>query len=94
MATGILTGVRYIPEPPPSPNDPDFQSKLVAYLKREYEKIAEALRGASVFTFDEQFVAIDKPQEGDTLLADGTSWNPGAGQGVYTYYNGAYHKLG
>lgn len=31
---------------------------------------------------------------GMTVLADGTDWNPGAGAGVYTYYGGAWHKLG
>lgn len=32
--------------------------------------------------------------EGLTVIADGTDWNPGAGQGVYTYYGAAWHKLG
>jgi hypothetical protein len=31
---------------------------------------------------------------GLTVLADGSDWNPGSGQGVYTYYDGAWHKLG
>jgi hypothetical protein len=32
--------------------------------------------------------------DGLTVLADGTNWNPGSGQGVYTYYNSGWHKLG
>lgn len=36
----------------------------------------------------------DRPQNGMTALADGTDWNPGLGQGVYTYYAAAWHKLG
>lgn len=35
-----------------------------------------------------------KFREGLTVLADGTQWNPGAGQGVYTYYAGSWKKLG
>lgn len=32
--------------------------------------------------------------DGMTVLADGTSWNPGGGAGVYTYYGAAWNKLG
>ena len=32
--------------------------------------------------------------EGTEVLADGVQWNPGAGPGVYCYYNGAWNKLG
>lgn len=32
--------------------------------------------------------------EGLTVLADGIGWNPGGGQGVYTYYGGVWNKLG
>ena len=32
--------------------------------------------------------------DGMTVLADGTTWNPGSGAGVYTYYGAAWNKLG
>lgn len=32
--------------------------------------------------------------QGMQVIADGTQWNPGAGQGVYTYYAGSWKKLG
>jgi hypothetical protein len=35
-----------------------------------------------------------KPAEGQIVLADGTDWNPGAGAGVYCFYNGSWKKLG
>ena len=38
--------------------------------------------------------APDKPREGDIRLADGTEWDPGAGQGIYAWYSGSWHKLG
>jgi len=53
-----------------------------------------------------QTAAVDKVQlqtlyapparygDGTTVLADGTQWNPGAGQGVYTFYAGSWKKLG
>lgn len=31
---------------------------------------------------------------GQTVLADGTNWDPGSGEGVYTYYNSTWNKLG
>lgn len=42
----------------------------------------------------EQFSAPLKARTGDTVLADGTTWNPGSGAGVYTYYAGMWNKLG
>jgi len=32
--------------------------------------------------------------DGLTVFADGTNWNPGSGQGIYTYYASAWNKLG
>ena len=98
MATGLLPGQRYSPESPPTPGETGFESKLVEYLKREYGRIADALIGASVFNFEPQFVAIPgaqvpKTNEGDVAYADGTSWNPGQGEGLYVRINGAWVKL-
>lgn len=38
--------------------------------------------------------APTNPIDGMTVLADGTKWNPGAGQGIYSFYASAWHKLG
>lgn len=53
------------------------------------------------FNSGREFVILDERHEvpnklilGMTVLADGTNWNPGSGAGVYTYYGGAWHKLG
>lgn len=59
---------------------------------RELEQIERTINGPlNIITVH---AAPLKPRDGITVLADGTDWNPGAGQGVYTYYNGAWHKLG
>jgi len=34
------------------------------------------------------------PLDGMIAYADGTSWNPGSGEGVYAYYNGGWNHLG
>lgn len=35
-----------------------------------------------------------KVRIGMIVLADGTDWDPGSGQGFYGYYNGQWNKLG
>lgn len=35
----------------------------------------------------------DRLFDGLVVLADGTDWNPGSGEGIYAYYNGTWNKL-
>ena len=39
-------------------------------------------------------VAPVTPYNGMIVYADGTSWNPGSGEGYYGYYNSTWNKLG
>lgn len=81
----------YAPEIVPSDlNDP---LKLQAFLDREFKNISKAMDAAQTVTLDPQFVAPAKSEEGVVYYADGTSWNPGMGEGYYGYINGAYVKL-
>lgn len=50
--------------------------------------------GREFLMLDERHEPPKKLKPGMTVLADGTDWNPGSGAGVYTYYGGAWHKLG
>jgi hypothetical protein len=34
----------------------------------------------------------NRPRDGLVAYADGTAWDPGAGEGLYTYFAGAWHK--
>lgn len=72
---------------PSSPND------LPAFIEAENRAIAETLNEGVVY-----LRRLNNPPkrlyEGMTVLADGTNWNPGSGQGVYTYYNSTWNKLG
>lgn len=61
----------------------------------EQRKLQEVLNGpVDGIVLNTLTAQPKKLKEGLTVLADGTSWNPGAGQGVYTYYAAAWHKLG
>lgn len=68
--------------------------EAVAYFKRELDNLERAFILALQNPLDELHAAPAKVFTGLTVLADGTDWNPGSGQGVYTYYAGAWHKLG
>ncbi len=63
---------------------------------REFEKIERVLTDPPVrlMSFVKLYAAPAKPYDGLTVYADGTTWNPGAGQGVYTYYGAAWNRLG
>lgn len=63
-------------------------------LQEELERIERALGEFDVMKLAELHREPAKRRSGMTVLADGTDWNPGAGQGVYTYYAGTWHKLG
>lgn len=80
----------YSPETTPDISTPD---KLTAYLQREFLNISKALDRASTIELDPQFVAPAKPIEGVVYYADGTSWNPGSGEGYYGYINSVWVKL-
>lgn len=66
----------------------------VSEVNGELEQIEQVFAEQDFVQLVALNVAPAKPRDGLTVLADGTNWNPGSGQGVYTYYGGAWHKLG
>lgn len=64
--------------------------ELARNLDVELEKIESALVQANqVRSLN---VEPSKPREGMQAIADGSDWDPGLGQGLYTYINGAWVK--
>lgn len=41
----------------------------------------------------QQTAEPENPQDGWVVYADGTSWNPSSGEGIYAYYNNTWNKL-
>lgn len=72
----------------------DDGAAVVDWIMGELESIEASFFDLDMILLVEQHVAPSKPRIGMTVLADGTDWNPGSGEGVYTYYNGAWRKLG
>jgi hypothetical protein len=89
MRTPNLGTAFYAPGVPP-----DDPAQLSRFLQDELTKLAAAVQALAAGQLDKTTVAPAKPREGMVRLADGSNWNPGSGQGVYAYYNGAWHLLG
>lgn len=69
---------------------------LAAWLRDQFVQIAAELNepNPEFVTLQTLHAAPARLYDGLTVLADGSDWNPGSGQGVYTYYGAAWHKLG
>ena len=62
---------------------------------QELQKVATALDTPdALLTLEKLYAAPTKYRDGTIVYADGTTWNPGAGQGAYIRYAAAWNKLG
>ncbi len=67
---------------------------IINYVVEELEQV-ESQASIHDFIHLQEFNAVPlRPRTGLTVLADGTNWDPGSGQGVYTYYGATWNKLG
>jgi len=63
-------------------------------LTAEFQQLAEVINGLVEEQNPITFNPPDKPREGMVRYADGTSWNPGSGEGLYVYDGGKWIQLG
>lgn len=76
-------------------NVPSQASELPSWLQQEVLNIARAMSGAQPYIrLAVQYAEPAKLVDGMVALADGSSWNPGSGGGVYCYRTGAWRFLG
>jgi hypothetical protein len=77
--------------PPPS----DFNA-LRAWIADELAAVERSSLEPSVAGLRLKALAAAPARlyDGLTVRADGVNWNPGGGAGVYTYYGGAWNRLG
>jgi hypothetical protein len=69
-----------------SPNDaPADPAQVQRFLREELAKISAAISALAAGHIDESFTAPAKPRTGDIRFADGTTWDPGSGRGIYWY---------
>lgn len=94
--------MKYIPSPVPMLSEGQGPSEggsalsefINGYLRQELEAIAQTIPAPDFLQLTKLTVEPTKPRDGLTVYADGTEWDPGSGEGVYTYYGSAWHKLG
>lgn len=66
---------------------------VAKYLEEELRRISQESYETTVLELRPIYAEPIKPREGMIVYADGTSWNPGAGKGVYHYTGAAWSKL-
>lgn len=57
------------------------------------DKLVAMQQPVKVLQLDVSYAAPRKIVDGQIVLADGTTWNPGGGAGVYARISGAWVKL-
>lgn len=69
--------------------------KPEAYLYDQLVSVEKAfIEPAEFLALVKTYVAPTKVFDGLIYFADGSSWNPGSGTGVYCYHSGQWNKLG
>ena len=79
--------------PKPVPAEVKDLQEALAYTHSELSQVATEGQIAVAFNLLEQHEEPKKPRNGMIVWA-GSGWDPGAGQGIYGRYGGAWHKLG
>jgi hypothetical protein len=68
---------------------------LPGFLRQELLGIKQSLeQGSDAFYLTTLYAAPKKIKEGQIIKADGVTYNPGSGAGVYCYRGGAWTFLG
>ena len=73
---------------------PEDEKQLAQFLKSELLRIEQSLNEMANGQLEVTTVAPPKPRDGMLRRADGASWNPGSGAGVYCYYAASWKFLG
>jgi len=77
-------------EPGPLPEEVE---DLGGYVVSELKRLGSILLNQSIFRLEPVHAEPARPRKGDIRYADGTDWNPGAGEGIYWYNGTAWAKL-
>lgn len=84
--------------PPPPPEATIYEQKLftamLVYLNTVSRAVNDVIEGRiEVYRPKVMYAAPTNPQTADVVYADGTTWNPGAGEGLYEYRGSVWHKV-
>jgi hypothetical protein len=68
-------------------------AEALDYMQDELNKISAAINDNVNVQLEILHVAPTKIQNGMIRYADGSSWNPGSGEGIYIYERNAWRKI-
>lgn len=89
MSTPSTEFLRF--DPSTCPQDLEGIPKFIDEMLLQVKVVLDLLRDGHL---DVVYVEPDKPQQGDIRYADGSTWNPGSGEGIYFRNSaGAWVKL-
>ena len=71
----------FVAGPVPIAKDPGMQP----LVDRVWRALQDLEIEVAFFRLEEKFAEPDNPVEGMAMFADGTSWNPGSGRGLYRF---------
>jgi len=91
MRTPSIATVQYIPG---DPGDISSLEQLTRYVRDMEQRVSLAVQLLALGHLDVVYTAPNKPRDGDIRYADGTSWNPGSGRGVYVFKVNTWAFLG
>ena len=72
---------------------PEQVEDLGGYVVSELKRLGSILLNQSIFRLEPVHIEPSRPRKGDIRYADGTDWNPGAGEGIYWYNGTAWANL-
>lgn len=74
---------------------PQNPAELPGFLLDEFRRLQQALAAPQkTVRFVTLYAEPEKYSEGDVVKADGTTWNPGSGAGIYERRGGAWVFIG
>jgi len=76
--------------PPPSEN---VEAVFIDFLSKQFRDLEAAMLEQAFGGLPLLFASPSKPREGMFVNADGTTWNPGAGAGIYVYHATVWKKV-
>lgn len=68
--------------------------RLQHYLQTQFDRFWEMFQGGDkVLIIPVSDVEPARPRDGMLVYADGTNWDPGAGEGIYAYFGSTWNSL-
>ena len=81
----------YVPKKsPPLVLDAESLTNFGSYVEQEFGAIGRELGEMLTVELRVSYAAPLRPRIGMLVYADGTTWNPGSGEGLYVYKSGGW----